>query len=127
MYDLSALGNSLEFQKIVCDLIAFPFFVMFVKREMCSLLRYLLFCFYFVQSRKIDLTCSSGAEGNHSEIMKSLITLVSFKEIILKLAINDWIYAGGCELYTILFNSIYYNTESFCVLLMTGSVEQPSQ
>lgn len=60
MYDLSALGNSLDFQKIVWDLIAFPFFfvVMFVQREMCSMLRYLLFCFYFVQSSKIDLTCS---------------------------------------------------------------------
>lgn len=114
MYDLTVLGNTLEFQKIVWDLIAFPFFVvMFVQREMCSMLRYILFCFYFVQSRKIYLTCSSGDEGNHGEIMRSLITLVSFNDILLKIAINNWIYAGGCELYTIVFiiiqsHSVYY-------------------
>lgn len=40
MYDLSALGNTLDFQKIVWDLFAFPFFVvMFVQRETCFMLR----------------------------------------------------------------------------------------
>lgn len=65
------------------------------------------------QENTVDLTCSSGDESNHGEIMKILITLVSFNEMLLKIAIHDWIYAGGCEFYTVLFiitqsHSMYY-------------------
>lgn len=53
LYDLSSLGNALEFQKIVWNLIVFPFFFFVLSyKGKCVLVVCFVFLFYFLQSMK---------------------------------------------------------------------------